>query len=186
MATDFVNAFAIDHAGGRPVQRAKSAAELAILATATVKAASRAEGDAPSSVDIEQAQRLTELAQRLRNIIEALIERRYDDAEAHINELLRLSHAVPHVHTTSMGMPWFLHFHAADAPLADAWSAGCGVGLAHLLSIRQTARLGSCAADACDRVFLDMTKNQSRRFCSTACQNRVKAANHRKRRTHDR
>lgn len=107
--------------------------------------------------------------------------RRAADAEEHLNELLRLSRAAPHVHTTNMGMPWFLHFHAADAHPANAWSAGCAVGLAYLLSVRQVVRLGNCAADACDRVFLDLTKNRSRRFCSTACQNRVKAANHRKR-----
>jgi predicted RNA-binding Zn ribbon-like protein len=183
-ATIFVNAFAIDHAGGRPVQRPTTDQELAALATATVKATTIAQGDAPPSVDLEQARRLTELAHRLRPIIEALIESRYDDAEEQLNELLRLSHAVPHVHTTSMGMQWFLHFHTADAQLANAWSAGCAVGLAYLLSIRQVVRLGSCAADACDRVFLDLTKNQSRRFCSTACQNRVKAANHRKRQAH--
>ena len=32
-----------------------------------------------------------------------------------------------------------------------------------------------------DRVYLDASKNGTRRFCSTACQNRVKAAAHRAR-----
>src|SRR6185312_6016946 len=91
-ATIFVNAFAIDHAGGRPVQRPTTDQDLVALATATVKAATIAHGDAPGSVDVEQARQLTELAHRLRRIIEGLIEARYDDAEEHLNELLRLSH----------------------------------------------------------------------------------------------
>jgi predicted RNA-binding Zn ribbon-like protein len=37
-------------------------------------------------------------------------------------------------------------------------------------------RLGVCSAERCDRVYVDTSRNSRRRFCSTACQNRVKAA----------
>jgi len=37
-------------------------------------------------------------------------------------------------------------------------------------------RLGVCTAPHCDRVYVDTSRNGSRRFCSTACQNRGKAA----------
>ena len=47
-----------------------------------------------------------------------------------------------------------------------------------------TGRLGTCASTDCDRVFLDGSKNASRRFCSTTCQNRVKATAFRLRRVH--
>jgi predicted RNA-binding Zn ribbon-like protein len=40
----------------------------------------------------------------------------------------------------------------------------------------QQDRLGVCAAPRCDRVYVDTSRNATRRFCSTACQNRVKAA----------
>jgi predicted RNA-binding Zn ribbon-like protein len=42
-------------------------------------------------------------------------------------------------------------------------------------------RLGVCSAPACDRVYVDGSKNGTRRFCSTQCQSRVKAAVHRAR-----
>ena len=45
----------------------------------------------------------------------------------------------------------------------------------------QADRLGVCQAPVCDRVYVDASKNGTRRFCSTACQNRVKAAAHRAR-----
>ncbi|GAB3474003.1 CGNR zinc finger domain-containing protein [Nocardiopsis coralliicola] len=32
------------------------------------------------------------------------------------------------------------------------------------------------SAGQCDRVFADTSRNGTRRFCSTACQNRAKAA----------
>ena len=41
--------------------------------------------------------------------------------------------------------------------------------------------MGTCAAERCDVVFVDTSKNGSRRFCSTGCQNRVKTAAYRSR-----
>jgi predicted RNA-binding Zn ribbon-like protein len=43
------------------------------------------------------------------------------------------------------------------------------------------SRLGICSAPACDRVYIDLSKNSMRRFCSTRCQNRVKTAAYRSR-----
>lgn len=40
-------------------------------------------------------------------------------------------------------------------------------------------RLGRCAAEPCTDVFLDATKNGSRRFCSQRCSNRSHARLHR-------
>jgi predicted RNA-binding Zn ribbon-like protein len=37
-------------------------------------------------------------------------------------------------------------------------------------------RIGVCAAPACDRVYVDNSRNNQKRFCSTTCQNRVKTA----------
>ncbi|MGW7325252.1 CGNR zinc finger domain-containing protein [Streptomyces sp. NPDC054845] len=33
-----------------------------------------------------------------------------------------------------------------------------------------------CRAVRCDRVYVDTSRNAGRQFCSTACQNRTKAA----------
>jgi predicted RNA-binding Zn ribbon-like protein len=40
-------------------------------------------------------------------------------------------------------------------------------------------RLGVCQAHPCDRVYIDTSYNLGKRFCSTRCQSRVKAAAHR-------
>jgi len=79
------------------------------------------------------------------------------------------------------GQPWHLHFHGPEASDPTGWGGAVAVGLATVLGSEYADRLGICAAPACDRVFVDVSRNGTRRFCSEACQNRVKAAAHRAR-----
>jgi predicted RNA-binding Zn ribbon-like protein len=44
-------------------------------------------------------------------------------------------------------------------------------------------RLAVCAADDCAGLVLDLSRNRSRRFCSTACGNRRAVAAYRARRS---
>ena len=60
--------------------------------------------------------------------------------------------------------------------MAVGWAAGCATGLAVVLGSEFHDRLGVCTAPRCDRVYVDTSRNGTRRYCSTACQNRVKAA----------
>jgi predicted RNA-binding Zn ribbon-like protein len=39
--------------------------------------------------------------------------------------------------------------------------------------------VASAACTPCDRVYIDTSRNLGKRFCSTRCQSRVKAATHR-------
>lgn len=66
-----------------------------------------------------------------------------------------------------------------DRPLWPvAWAA------VHLLISPDLARVKQCAsADGCGRLFLDLSRNQSRRWCSMrSCGNTAKARRHRERR----
>jgi len=101
-------------------------------------------------------------------------------AAATVNTLLDRSSPRPHL-AQHDGEPWHLHFHAADAGPVDGWLGPCAVGLATVLGSGYAERLGVCAAPVCDRVFVDTSRNGARRFCCTACQNRVKSAAHRAR-----
>ncbi len=47
---------------------------------------------------------------------------------------------------------------------------------------QQLGRLHLCAADDCTNVHIDLSKNRSRRFCSTSCANRTNVAAYRTRR----
>ncbi len=102
-----------------------------------------------------------------------------DAAAARVNDLLERTEARPRLIHTETG--WDLHFHGPDQTVARGWAAGLAAGLALALGSDRGGRLGVCEAAPCDRVFTDTSRNGGRRFCSTRCQNRVKAAAHRDR-----
>ena len=98
-----------------------------------------------------------------------------DDAARQVNALLIRTGARPALERHD-GEPWHLHFHAAGDSLPDGWAAGCATGLAVVLGGDLYDRLGVCTAPRCDRVYVDTSRNGTRRYCSTSCQNRVKTA----------
>ena len=61
------------------------------------------------------------------------------------------------------------------------WTAICAAGLAEMIGDGEAQRLGTCEREDCGRVYVDVSKNASRRFCSLTCQNRVKVATFRER-----
>lgn len=117
------------------------------------------------------------LAARLREVFTDLRGGAVDSAATRLNALL-LQHPA-HPHLAKEDGVWRLHHHPAEVELVPMWTAICAEALARVLGAGEAHRLGTCAA--CDRVFFDVTKNASRRFCSTTCQNRVKAQTYRRR-----
>jgi predicted RNA-binding Zn ribbon-like protein len=78
---------------------------------------------------------------------------------------------------------WRMHHHTTDAALVGMWTSICAEALARLLAGGNSNRAGVCADADCGRVYLDTSRNASRRFCSVTCQNRVKTAALRRRRS---
>ncbi len=120
-------------------------------------------------------------AERARLVFEAVADDDVARAAAMVNGLLRETGARPQLDRFEDGT-WSLHFHGTDDSLARGWAAGVASGLALAVGSELAGRLGVCAAPACDRVYVDTSRNSQRRFCSTRCQSRVKAAAHRSRR----
>ena len=77
--------------------------------------------------------------------------------------------------------PWSLHFHGPDEHSPTAGPPDVPPVSPLALGSDLAGRLGVCAAPQCDRVFVDVSRNAQRRFCSPQCQSRVKAAAHRAR-----
>jgi predicted RNA-binding Zn ribbon-like protein len=129
-----------------------------------------------------QAQEFVPVAAALRVVFTAVAGGDADAAARHVNDMLAATGAHP-VLERHDGEPWHIHFHSSDGTsLARGWQAGCATGLAVVLGGELYDRLGVCTAPHCDRVYVDTSRNGSKRFCSTACQNRVKAAAFRERR----
>jgi predicted RNA-binding Zn ribbon-like protein len=101
---------------------------------------------------------------------------------AGLNALLAETGAVPQI-VSHDGRGPHIHVSRRSAPLADRIAAHCAMGLAELVVAGQSRRLRSCASPACRRVFVDESRNQSRRYCdSRTCGNRLHVAAYRARR----
>ncbi|MPZ87700.1 MAG: hypothetical protein GEU81_06405 [Nitriliruptorales bacterium] len=119
------------------------------------------------------------LRPRLRAVFEAA-----DGAAAArmINDLLQETAALPQL-TDHDGDAWHLHFTPPGAPLAARLAAEAAMGLAGVMRAGGHERLGICADIACLEVFVDASRNRSRRFCNPdLCGNRSSVAAHRARR----
>ncbi|MFL6076049.1 MAG: CGNR zinc finger domain-containing protein [Mycobacteriales bacterium] len=77
---------------------------------------------------------------------------------------------------------WHVHYFAAGAGMAHNLAADCAMALARLVVAGEHDRLRSCAAPACANLFVDMSRNRSRRYCdSRTCGNRLHVAAYRAR-----
>ena len=128
----------------------------------------------------EDARMIDSTVREARRVIEDIDGGDLAAAARRTNALLRTTGARPQLDTHGPGV-WNLHFHGPDDTFGVGWSAGIAAGLAMALGTTDAGRLGVCAADRCDRVHLDTSRNGGRRFCSTRCQNRTKSAAHRAR-----
>lgn len=171
-AVKLVNAVTPGEARGRPFE-APTGADLA----EAIREALPLRGRRPGSpaISAADAARLAELAGWLRSVFDSIERGDVDDAAITLNALLTGTGARPQLDRHD-GEAWHLHFHGRADTLAQGWAAGCATGLAIVLGTAGYDRLGVCTAPRCDRVYVDVSRNGTRRFCSTACQNRVKAA----------
>ena len=146
---------------------------------ATALALARDGGRVPE-VTPADADTLAGHARELRRVFDAVSRNEPEEAVRILNPLLRATGARPQLDPLPGG-GWHVHFHGSDDTLAVGWAAGCSTGLALALGSNLAGRMGTCLAERCDLVFIDTSKNGSRRFCSTGCQNRTKTAAYRSR-----
>ena len=98
-----------------------------------------------------------------------------------VNQMLHDGQALPRL-VRHGDWDWHLHATPDDAPLARRMTVEVVMAMVDLVRAGELARLGTCEAQDCDRVLVDLTRNRSRRYCSTTCGNRVAAAAYRERR----
>ena len=100
-----------------------------------------------------------------------------------MNALLAETGAVPQI-VAHDGRGPHVHVSSPVAPMADRIAAHLTMGLAELVVAGESRRVRSCASPTCREVFVDLSRNRSRRYCdSRTCGNRLHVAAYRARRS---
>lgn len=104
-----------------------------------------------------------------------------DGAAELVNAMLSRARALPQLVTHG---EWGYHLHATSpsAPLVDRMAVEAAMAVVDVVRQHELGRLRRCAADDCDDVLVDLSKNRSRRFCTVTCANRTNVAAFRARR----
>ena len=97
------------------------------------------------------------------------------------DELLVAASCTPRL-VSHDGLPHHLHYAPLEAGPPARVRALTAAGLAQVIADGDGHRLGQCQRDACTEVFVDVSRNGRRRFCSVQCANVVNVSLHRARR----
>ena len=90
--------------------------------------------------------------------------KRDDRAAADALNALLMVHPLHPVLDQHDGGPWHVHLSESGS-MTDRYAAASVIGLSLVLSAFGMERLGICAIASCDRVYIDGSKNKSRRYC---------------------
>lgn len=121
-----------------------------------------------------------EALRRLRPELRRLLLAERDDAAELVNDLLARAHALPQLRRHDH-WDWHLHAVDPDRPLEERVVVETAMAMVDVIRADEMSRLARCAADDCDDVVLDLSRNRSRRYCSTTCGNREAVAAYRAR-----
>ncbi|MER7007523.1 CGNR zinc finger domain-containing protein [Dactylosporangium sp. NPDC000555] len=104
-----------------------------------------------------------------------------DEAVELVNAMLREADALPQL-VKHDGWDYHMHATPPDAELHVRMQVEFAMAMLDVIRMKELDRLRVCAADDCDDVLVDLSKNRSRRFCEGGCGNRANAAAYRARR----
>lgn len=116
----------------------------------------------------------------LRATLHTLLTADRDGAVGLVNRILADGAALPQLKRHD-GLDWHLHATGDDQPFALRVAIETAMAMVDVIRADEMSRLDVCADDDCDGIVLDLSRNRSRRFCSTACGNRAAVAAYRAR-----
>ena len=103
-----------------------------------------------------------------------------DEVKDRLNALLAL--ASPRPYATDHDGELHLHYARPDAGALEQLTTTVAMGLSQVVVQHGWQRLGVCSAEGCGNVYVDTSRNASRRYCSNTCASRSTVAAYRARR----
>jgi predicted RNA-binding Zn ribbon-like protein len=126
-----------------------------------------------SGDDVTQVEQTAELVRAV-----ALAERE-DEVRDRLNALLALAN--PRPYATDHDGELHLHYARPDAGALEQLTTTVAMGLSQVVVQHGWQRLGVCSAEGCGNVYVDTSRNASRRYCSNTCASRSTVAAYRAR-----
>ena len=105
---------------------------------------------------------------------------RTDEAVAEVNRMLADARALPQL-VRHDHLDWHIHATSLDAPLAERMRVEAAMAFVDVIRAAATSQLRTCEAHDCEGVFVDLSRNGSKRFCSLRCGNRMNVSAYRER-----
>jgi predicted RNA-binding Zn ribbon-like protein len=133
------------------------------------------EGTALELTD-DEAARVDEASELVRAVALA-------DSEAAVKDRLNalLALASPRPYATDHDGELHLHYARPDAGALEQLTTTVAMGLSQVVVQHGWQRLGVCSAEGCGNVYVDTSRNASRRYCSNTCASRSTVAAYRAR-----
>jgi len=108
-----------------------------------------------------------------------------DGAVPLVNAMLRDGHALPQL-VIHDGFDWHIHATEPEAPLATRMLVESAMAFVDVIRSDEWGRVRVCAADDCQSVYVDFSKNGSKRYCDTGnCGNRMNVNAYRRRKAQE-
>ncbi|HEU5455926.1 MAG TPA: CGNR zinc finger domain-containing protein [Nocardioides sp.] len=121
-----------------------------------------------------------EAVRAIRGPLRQLLTAERDAAVPLVNAILAEHRALPQL-LRHDALDWHLHAVELSAPFATRVAVETALAMVDVIRSHEMSRLGICALDDCEGIVLDLSRNRSRRFCSTTCGNRAAVAAYRAR-----
>jgi predicted RNA-binding Zn ribbon-like protein len=116
----------------------------------------------------------------VRPVLRDLLTADRDHAAGLVNAMLAEAHALPQL-VRHGNVDWHLHAVSPNEPLVHRVVVETALAMSDVVRGDEMSRFSVCADGTCNGLVLDLTRNRSRRFCSTTCANRSAVAAYRAR-----
>jgi predicted RNA-binding Zn ribbon-like protein len=134
-------------------------------------------GTRPTARDLEQVR-------GIRSTLRALFTSSRDGAVPLVNEILAEQQALPQL-VRHGDVDWHIHATFDDRPLAERILVESAMAMIDVIRADEMSRFGRCEMEDCDGIVLDLSRNRSRKYCSTTCTNRAAVTAYRARQSDD-
>lgn len=108
----------------------------------------------------------------IRSTLRSLFTASRDAAVPLVNEILDNASALPRL-VRHGDVDWHIHATSDDRPLAERILVESAMAMVDVIRADEMSRFGHCEMEDCEGTVLDLSRNRSRKYCSTTCTNRA-------------